>query len=100
MPAHRIFNHRHETCTAVGIKHAAKANKDIALDLHRVGGAVAVLRIGRVKAEKINGLLAFEIDDGENIMGLNASTPGLPRGDDFIENNPGLAHRYSGFSER
>ena len=77
VPAHRIFNYRHQALTAIGIEHAAQPYEDIALDLHRVGGGVAVLRIGPVIAEEINGLLAFEIDDGENVVGRYAGAPGL-----------------------
>ena len=56
MPANRIFNHRHEGGTAIGIKHAVETHIDITPDLPRVGGAIAVLRIGAVIAEEINGL--------------------------------------------
>jgi hypothetical protein len=95
VPAHRIFNHRHQGGTTIGIEHAACAHEDIALDLYRVGGAVAILRIGPVVAEEINGLLAFKIDDGENIAPRNAGAPRLPGRNDFIKNDFTFFHEFS-----
>ena len=48
---------------AIGIKHCVDPNIDVALHLDRIGGAVAVAAISGVEAQKIDRLLALQIDE-------------------------------------
>jgi hypothetical protein len=56
---HRVAVHR--------VDDRAFADEDVAVDLHRIGGRVAVLVVGGVVAEEVDRLLALEIHQAQDL---------------------------------
>jgi hypothetical protein len=72
---------------AIGIKHCVDPNIDVALHLDRIGRAVAVAAITGVEAQKIDRLLALQIDEPEDFAAPNNLSPRRSGRHDLVEND-------------
>jgi hypothetical protein len=61
-PTASIFDDRKQRVAEIGIQNRALVDEQFALDLDRVGRAIAIGRIRRVVAQEVDRLLALEID--------------------------------------
>ena len=71
----------------IGIKHRVEPNIDFAPHLNGIGGAVAVAAICGVEAQKIDRLLAFQIDEPENCAAPHDVPPWPSGPHDLVEND-------------
>src|SRR6185503_2005050 len=83
------------------IDHGVLADEDVAVDLHGVGGGVAVFVVCRVVAEEVDRLPAFEVDEAQHFAAPHDAAPAGARGDDFVRDDLsrdllGGAHAFPG----
>ena len=57
------------------VDHGPFAHEDVAVDLHRVGGGVAVFVVARVIAEEIDRLLPLEVDQAQHMAARDLAAP-------------------------
>ena len=79
-----VLHDREEPPPHVRIDAVAPREEDRPRVLHRVGGVVAFLGIGRVVAEEVDGLLALEVDDAQHLARRDHAGPGLSGRDDAL----------------
>jgi hypothetical protein len=72
---------------AIGMKHCADPNIDVALHLDRIGGAIAVAAISGVEAQKIDRLLALQIDEPEDFAAPDNLSPRPSGRHNLVEND-------------
>ncbi len=77
-----IVEHRTALARA---QHAAGREEDVALRPDRLGRAVALARVGGDVEERVDGLVALEVDDAERLAAPHEVRPRLARRDDDVE---------------
>ena len=60
----------------VGVESVACGEVDAARRLHRVGRVIAFVEVGRVVAEEVHGLLAFEVRQAQDLTFTHDAGPG------------------------
>jgi hypothetical protein len=75
-----VGDDRKPRSAAIRVKYGAVADIDVALNLDRIGGVVAVGRIGSIKAQEIDRLLAFQIHKSQDFATPHNLSHGLPAG--------------------
>jgi hypothetical protein len=82
-----IGDDRKQRSAAIRVKYSAVADIDVALNFDRIGGAVAVGRIGSIEAQEIECLLAFQIDKPQDFALPHGMAPRFARRYSLVEND-------------
>jgi hypothetical protein len=88
-----VGDDREERRAVRGKEHRARGEIQAPLRADGVDGAVAITRIRGVEEQRVDGLIAFQVDDPEELTALDPTEPRVARGHDLA---PDRARRVQG----